>query len=49
MDKLRDREDLFKEFVSELRRKEKDESRQQKDKVGGPLILLLVRAFADSV
>ena len=49
VDKLRDREDLFKEFVSELRRKEKDESRQQKDKVGGPSILLLVRAFADSV
>ena len=34
VDKLRDREDLFKEFVSELRRKEKEESKEKKEKVG---------------
>ena len=33
VDKVRDKEDLFKDFVSELRRKEKDESRMLKDKV----------------
>lgn len=30
---MRDKEDLFKDFVSDLRRKEKEESKIQKEKV----------------
>ena len=33
IDKVRDKEDIFKDYVSELRRKEKEESRHQKEKV----------------
>ena len=33
IEKMRDREALFADFVSELRRKEKEESRNQKEKV----------------
>lgn len=33
IEKMRERESLFSEYVAELRRKEKDESRSQKEKV----------------
>ena len=44
VDKLRDREDLFKEFVSELRRKEKEESKEKKEKVGHADVTVLLHA-----
>jgi transcription elongation regulator 1 len=33
VEKMRDKEDLFKDFIAEIRRREKEESRSQKEKV----------------
>ena len=34
IEKMKDRESLFRDFTDELRRHEKDDSRSQKEKVG---------------
>ena len=43
IDKVRDKEDIFKDYVSELRRKEKEESRHQKEKVTSSRFLVTQR------
>lgn len=44
IEKMRDREGLFNEFILEVRRREKDEKNQKKETVSG--ILLFRQSFA---